>query len=214
MRTAELIELLSARLQPVDRRQLTRSVALSVGFGFAAAIIATALLYGFRTDLDRTRSVLFLLFKLAFASTVVLVGLAWLLRLARPGAEHGSKYLALATLPFATLCTLAVINLLLVPPADWEAMLMGHEWRKCLFSIPILATAPFAALVWALRRGAPTDLKRSGAVAGLVAGGVGATAYALHGTGDQFPYIALWYSGTLALCALAGAVLGPKMLRW
>ena len=64
MRTAELIELLSARLQPVDRRQLTRSVALSVGFGFAAAIIATALLYGFRTDLDRTRSVLFLLFKL------------------------------------------------------------------------------------------------------------------------------------------------------
>jgi len=112
--------------------------------------------------------------------------------------------------PFIAIFALAVINLLITP----QAMLIGPEWWKCLISIPILAVLPFAVIVWAVRRGAPTDLMRTGSVAGLVAGGIGATAYALHGTGDALPYIALWYGSTLALCALAGALLGPRLLHW
>lgn len=38
--------------------------------------------------------------------------------------------------------------------------------------------------------------------------------YTLHCTDDSLPFIAMWYGGTIALCALAGAVLSPRLLRW
>lgn len=112
--------------------------------------------------------------------------------------------------PFMVMMSLAAIDLLVAP----RTTLAGTEWPKCLLAIPILAVPPFAAIVWAVRRGAPTELTRTGSVAGLVAGALGAMAYALHGRGDALPYIALWYGGTFALCTLAGALLGPRLLRW
>ena len=27
-------------------------------------------------------------------------------------------------------------------------------------------------------------------------------------------FVALWYGGTIAFCTLAGALLGPRLLRW
>jgi len=54
----------------------------------------------------------------------------------------------------------------------------------------------------------------SRAFAGLVAGGISAVAYALHCTDDSLPFVALWYGGTIVVCTLAGAALGPRLLRW
>src|SRR5260370_1427946 len=65
-----------------------------------------------------------------------------------------------------------------------------------------------------VRRAAPTNLARTGAFAGLIAGGVSAMAYALHCTDDSLPFVAVWYGGTIVLCTLAGAALGPRLLRW
>lgn len=72
---------------------------------------------------------------------------------------------------------------------------------------------PFALIVWAVRQAAPTNLVRTGALAGLAAGGVSAAAYALHCNANSLPYVALWYGGTIMLCTLAGAALGPRLLR-
>jgi uncharacterized membrane protein YfcA len=58
------------------------------------------------------------------------------------------------------------------------------------------------------------DLKRTGAMAGLVAGALGATAYAFHCGDDSIPFIAIWYGAMVALCAFIGALLGPRLLRW
>jgi len=74
---------------------------------------------------------------------------------------------------------------------------------------------PFAVIAWAVRRfAAPTDLPRTGALVGLLAGGVSAMGYALHCTDDSLPFVALWYGGTIVLCTMAGALLGPRLLRW
>jgi hypothetical protein len=51
-------------------------------------------------------------------------------------------------------------------------------------------------------------------MAGLVAGSLTATAYALHCPDDSLPFIAVWYGGAIAVCALLGAKLGPWLLRW
>ncbi len=93
-------------------------------------------------------------------------------------------------------------------------MILGDEWLECLLSIPIIAILPFAVVIFAVRRAAPTNLVRTGAVAGLIAGGVSTVAYALHCTDDSLPFVAVWYGATIVLCTLAGAALGPRLLRW
>jgi hypothetical protein len=70
------------------------------------------------------------------------------------------------------------------------------------------------SLIWALRKGAPTNLMRTGAIAGLVAGALGAAVFAFHHPGGSIPFIALWYGGSILLCALVGAILGSRLLRW
>ena len=46
-----------------------------------------------------------------------------------------------------------------------------------------------------------------------VAGAVGAGACALHQPGGSLPFIGLWYAGPVLLCALLGALVGPRVLR-
>lgn len=107
------------------------------------------------------------------------------------------------------------LSLAYAPSTHWEAMIVGDMWLECLVSIPIIAIVPFAVIVWTVRRlAAPTDLARTGAFAGLAAGGVSAMGYALHCMDDSLPFIALWYGGTIILCTVAGALLGPRLLRW
>jgi hypothetical protein len=95
-----------------------------------------------------------------------------------------------------------------------QDMIFGPEWMMCLACIPVFAIAPFATLIWALRMAAPTDLRRTGAIAGLVAGALGATAYAFHCPGDSIPFIAIWYGLPVLFWTLLGAILGPRLLRW
>ncbi len=134
-------------------------------------------------------------------------------RLACPGAERGLSPLTIAV-PFAAIALLGAISLGFAPSSHWNRMILGDEWLECLLSIPIIAIVPFAVIIFAVRRAAPTDLVRTGAVAGLVAGGVSAVAYALHCTDDSLPFVAVWFGGTIVLCTLAGAALGPRLLRW
>src|SRR5260370_20079113 len=90
---------------------------------------------------------------------------------------------------------------------------LGAQWATCLYCIPLFAVVPFAALILALRRGAPVNLKRTGAIAGLVAGALGAAVYAFHCSDDSLPFIAVWYGGMVVLCSWVGSQLGPLVLR-
>lgn len=122
--------------------------------------------------------------------------------------------MTLIGLPFIAIVLLAAINLGFAPKSHWNKMIMGEDWFECLLSIPIIAITPFAIVIGAVRQAAPTNLVRTGAFAGLVAGGVSATAFALHCSDDSLPFVAVWYGGTVVLCTLAGALFGPRLLRW
>lgn len=214
MRTDELITILSTNVEPVERRQVTHALGLAVLVGAAVALCITLLVLGVRSDLGDTRAVLFLSLKLAFTVGIVVLASLLLTKLSRPGGERAARS-PLALLPFLGIVLLAAISLGLAPSSHWETMIAGDTWLECLLSIPIIAVVPFAVVVWAVRQvAAPTDLVRTGAFAGLVAGGISAMGYALHCTDDSLPFIAVWYGSTIALCTLAGAVLGPRLLRW
>jgi hypothetical protein len=213
MKTDDLVALLSTNLEPVDRNAVVRTLFVAIATGAILALGIAFVGLGFRPDLTTPSALMFLAVKVAFAIGVVGLSLAYLTRLARPGGERKISPLLVA-LPFLVVVVLAAISLGSAPRAHWERMIVGDEWLECLLSIPVIAIVPFAVSIWAVRKGAPTNLSRAGAFAGLIAGGVSAMAYALHCTDDSLPFIAVWYGGTIVLCTLAGAALGPRLLRW
>jgi hypothetical protein len=213
MKTEELVALLSTNPGRVARGSFVRTFGVALAASSVLAVGIALVGLGFRPDLTTTRALIFLLLKLLFAAAVVGIASVYLARLARPGGERRISSISMVA-PFAVIILLAVISLGLSPRSHWDKMVTGGEWLECLVSIPVIAIVPFAIAIWAVRRAAPTNLTRTGAFAGLVAGGVSAMAYALHCTDDSLPFVAVWYGGTIALCTLAGAVLGPRLLRW
>ena len=213
MKTDELVALLSTNPEPVDRGLVRRTLYVALAAGLIVSLGLAVVGLGIRSDLTMAGALIFLVVKLCFAVGIVSLALIYLTRLARPGGERKAPYFRV-TMPFLVIVVLAAISLVLAPSSHWDKMIVGDQWLECLLSIPIIAIVPFATIIWAVRRAAPTNLVRTGTFVGLVAGGVSALAYALHCTDDSLPFVAVWYGGTIVLCTLAGAALGPRLLRW
>ena len=215
MRTERLIEVLGTNLEPVKRGQLWRALVWAVVVGEIAAFLVMLATVGVRSDFGSETHWGFMALKLLFTLSLIGTGTVFLIRAMSPG--RGSRKLFLiAFLPFLVfgLAGLVALALAAANPESCVRMMMGMRWQTCLLCIPLFAVIPFAALIWALRQGAPTNLTRTGAIAGLVAGAIGATAYAFNCADSALPFIAIWYGGSIALCAFIGAKLGPKLLRW
>jgi hypothetical protein len=214
MRTDDLVNMLSTNLDAVDWRGISRRILGGAALGAILALVVMMLLFAPRTDLSDLRAWIFVAIKFAFAGAIIGLSLAYLLRVARPSGERRVS-LALIVLPFVIALVVLAVSLAMAPPADWRTMIFGQHWLLCIACIPLNAIFPFAAIVFAIRQfGAPTDLAQAGALAGLAAGGISAVVYALHCTDDSLAFVALWYGLTIALCAVVGALLGPRLLHW
>jgi hypothetical protein len=213
VKTEDLVDFLSTNTEAVDRRATARMLSLALAAGIAVALVIALVALGVRPDLITPRALVFLVVKLAFAIGIVAFARIYLVRLARPGGEQKVSSFPIAV-PFLVMVLLAAIGLWFEPTSHWDKMILGDQWLECLLSIPIIAIVPFAGAIWAMRQAAPTNLVRAGAFAGLAAGAMSAIGYALHCTDDSFPFVAVWYGGTIVLCTLAGAALGPRLLRW
>jgi len=213
MKTDELITLLSTNLERVESFKFGRNISDAILLGVGAASITAVLILGARTDLYESRALTLFLVKVTFGLGIASMASVYLVKHSQPGGEVRSR-ISLTALPFLAVMAIAAVNLVLSPRSHWQHMLIGDQWLVCLISIPIIAILPFSLIMWAIRLAAPTNLRRTGALAGLIAGGISASAYALHCTDDSLPFVALWYSGTVVLCTVAGAVLGVRLLRW
>jgi hypothetical protein len=214
--TDRLIDILSANLEPARHGQFEKMLTLAMATGGAAAFGLMLATVGPRPDLHSTAHLEWLAVKLIFALSVIGTGVPPLVRSARPGFENVTNW-AVALFPFFAAIAVALAMLLLGSPEAWKGMLLGARRAssaRCVLCIPFFAGVPLAALIWALRKGAPTRLKLCGAIAGIVAGGIGAAAYALSCTSDTIPFIAIWYGAAIAICAVVGAQVGPSLLRW
>lgn len=213
MRTDDLIEVLSADLEPVDHRRISRRLSFAIAAGVLAVVAIVFGVLGARPDVANTASWVPPIVKIAATATILVPASIYLLKLSRPGGEHGIS-LALVLLPFAAVITLASLSIAAGPSEHATLVLFSDEWIECVVSIPLIAIVPFAAITWVVRQMAPTDLARTGAFVGLIAGCISAIGYALHCVDDSVPFFAVWYGGTIGLCTFAGWRLGPKLLRW
>jgi hypothetical protein len=213
MKTDQLIDMLSTNVEPVKAGRMKKTLFWALLLGGAAAFCLMLTTVGLRTNVADGFRPGFLALKLLFTLSLVGVGAALLVRLMRPGQDARSLF-PLTFLPFLVVACAGVVALAFGQPMAWGRMIFGMQWVTCLLCIPLFAVIPFAALICALRKGAPTNLRRAGTIAGLVAGALGATAYAFHCADDSVPFIAIWYGTLVAFCGLIGALLGPRLLRW
>jgi hypothetical protein len=93
-------------------------------------------------------------------------------------------------------------------------MVFAPNWQSCPLMIAALSMPALIAALLALSGTAPTRLALAGGAAGLLAGALGALAYALHCTESALPFVALWYSLGMVIPAAAGALLAAALLRW
>jgi hypothetical protein len=213
--TDRLIDLLSANLEPVSRGRFATALILAAVTGGVAAFALMLATVGPRPHFDSPPHLEWCAIKMLFALSVVVAATPILARSARPGPSSAARCIAVF-IPFVAVGAAAAAALL-SEPALWREMLVGATTAspvRCLLCIVGFAAIPLTALFAVLREGAPTRPRASGALAGTVAGGVGAAAYALACSSDSIPFIAAWYGAAIGLYALFGALLGPRFLHW
>lgn len=213
MKTDELIGMLSAGVEPVPRRAATRRLvwALAVGLPLAALVMLTQ--FGLRRDLVQAMFWPVLWLKILFPFFFAWGGFVLAQRLARPGVRAGRAWLT-AVLPILLIWAMGLANWMGTPQAERMALLMGPTWRSCALGIALIALPVFIAGMVALRGLAPTRPAWAGAAVGALAGGAGATVYALHCPESTLPFLAVWYVAGMLAPVVLGALIGPRLLRW
>ena len=212
MKTDELISLLAADPAP-EPNTVPRRFTVALALGLALAFLLMVATHGIRPDLARATGEAMFWGKLLFAGSLAFAGLIATQRLGHPGVRLGGVRLALLA-PVLALWLVAAVVLVAAAPAQRSHLILGETWRTCAFSIALISLPLFAATLWALRGLAPTHLALAGASAGLLAGSLSTMVYALHCPESGAPFVAVWYVLGVAIPTLAGAMLGPRVLRW
>jgi len=212
MKTADLINSLAA--DPVAPPvHLGRRVAAALAFGAAVSFVLFMSALGPRHDFMTAMRTM--RFDLKFFDTLTFLAPTALLclRLLRPDARMGALAL-LFLAPFVLLGGSVLAELVLMPEATWGPRLIGHNAMHCLMLIPLLSIPALAALIVAMRAGAPQHPAISGALAGAAAAGVAATIYATNCTDDSPLFVASWYPLATLVVAAVGALAGRRFLQW
>jgi hypothetical protein len=212
MKTHELIDLLAQDASPALPQPFTPKL---LGAALAGAVVSGLVLVawlGLRPMGPAMHSPPFWM-KAAYTSLLALAGLMATVRLGRPGGRIGAT-LALAAVAVAWLAMLAMMETMRTPAAGQSHLWLGWTWSICPFRILALALPVFAAVLWLMRRMAPTRPGLAGAAAGLFAGGVGATVYGLYCEESAAAFVVVWYSLGVAASAAIGAAVGARLLRW
>ncbi len=212
MNTDDLIDFLATRVEAVDPARQDRLLTLAMAGSLCLAAVACIFALGVRPDLLKAMGTFGFVVKVGFLSAVVVIAAHGLRRAARAGRANG-RLLRLVLLPLALVWFAAVIQIVATPTTSGMAT-MFNDWFVCLLAIPLLSVIPLVVMTMVLRETAPTDLHYCGALLGLVAGGIGALAYASFCVNDAPAYVGVWYAAALAIVAGFGWLTGPRFLKW
>jgi hypothetical protein len=212
MDTNELVRSLAAdhafRARPVGP---VLAVALALALPFTMTMFMMRL--GMRPDFMAATHNPFFVLKFVFTLAVAVTSVALASRLVRPGADV-LRAAWLLVIPVLLLAGGIGADMMLPEGSPWMVRMRGSNSMVCLSAIPALSLPLLIAALIGLRRGATTRPMLTGAVAGLVAGGIAATFYASHCIDDSPLFVATWYGIALAFVALVGAFAGRWVLRW
>lgn len=213
MKTDDLITLLARQPDALPKTQPLRDTALAGVAGLVAALLLMALVLGPRTDLaEAVASPLFWQKIGALALLAVVAGVA-AYRSGLPGRSlQSAERLRWATPVWLAVAT--VVTVVSAPAGERLALFHSPTILVCLTMVPLLSVLPAAAMLWALRRAAPTEPDRAARAVGWTAGAIGAFAYAFHCQADQPGYVLIWYGLALVATVTLTRATATRWLRW
>lgn len=214
MKTQQLVELMAASGSGIDRKAITRRQAGALALGVALAFALMAATMGPRPDLAQAAALPMFWVKLLFPASMALAALAAAWRLGHPGMTLNRATAIGLGLPLLAVWGMALAVLQQAPAAERASLLLGATWSECVFNIAWISAPVFVAAFWAARRLAPTRPRLAGAACGAFAGAAAAMVYALHCNEMQAPFLATWYVLGMLIPVAAGALAGPRWLRW
>ncbi len=198
-------------LEPVRPLKLSRGASIVVALLITAAAVI-ALTKGMRADIVVGDPAPMFLLR---AGLLLLLGggCGWAaLNMASPsvGKQGQSWKMALAA---AALLPLTALIVAITGHGD-IAMNNARYGLDCMLFSAMGGLATATPMVLWLRRGAPTSPERAGWLTGVAGGAMGAFAYGLHCPFNDLVYIGLWYSLAVGICAVAGRLVVPRLIRW
>ncbi|MGY6706265.1 NrsF family protein [Roseinatronobacter sp.] len=210
MKTEDLIAALSADTLP--QKTVAQQLARALPVAMVISIAAFLAFWGPRPDIWTA------LGSVAVLKTILPLGLAVMaaalaLSLTHPGIRHDIRGAALALFVVLVLGAFGAA-LLNAGLAGLIAALSTPSLQACLLSIPVLGLPVLLAVFWALSSGAALQPRLTGAVAGLIAGGLAASVYSLYCDKDMVLFVVPAYFTAIASIAVIGALLGPRLLKW
>lgn len=210
--TDTLIASLVNDLRPA--RVLRRRYGLALAAAAAAATLAIILVvFGFRSDVTAGRfntlfliaNGLFLILGIACAATVIAMGNP------QVGSRHsGWRWVAAA----AGLLPLSAVIMLASGTESPPGTVMSVHELDCVLAGVGFGLFTAAALIFWLRRGAPTSPARAGLLVGIASGCIGIFAFAFHCSSNTIYHVGLWHSAPVLISALLGRLLVPWLVRW
>jgi hypothetical protein len=212
MKTDRLIRVLAADASP-SPGPVGAGLALALMLAAPFSIALFMMVLGVRADVMSAMHNPFFDLKFVVTLSLAIVAIAISLHLARPETSP-SGWLWLLLIPVILVALGIGVEMMMPHRRPWLARLIGNNALACTLSIPLFALPLLIGALLALRRGAPSRPALTGAVAGLVSAGLGATLYASHCTDDSPLFVATWYSLAFAFVAGVGALAGRRLLRY
>lgn len=212
MQTDRLIRALAADAgQP--QGPVGASLALALMLAAPFSIVLFTMILGVRADVMTAMHNPFFDLKFVVTLSLAIPAIVISLHLVRPEATPNG-WLWLLLIPVVLVVLGIGAEMMMPHQRPWLTRLIGNNAIACTLSIPLFALPLLLGALLALRRGATSRPALTGAVAGLLSAGLGATLYASHCTDDSPLFVATWYSLAFAFVAAVGAVAGRRLLRY
>lgn len=151
--------------------------------------------------------------KLAYTLLLVAVAARLTARLSKPLAQLTRPLKQLWFL-LLTMLGLGAWTLYQTAPGERLDYLLGQTWLICPWIVFLVSLPGLVFLQLTMRQFAPTALKEAGFACGLLAGALGATAYALACPENSAAFVAIWYTLGILLTAFTGAWTSRWFMRW
>lgn len=206
----ELVSDLEARTIPKSSRLMWRRLALMTAFASMISFAAIMLVLTRSPHLAHgpTTTIIFA----AMAGLALAAGAFWsVLQLSYPENRVGLLWLLF---PMAILTFGIGVELSQTHRTSWSNRLWGANPLACYLYVTALSLPILSAILVALRDGASTHPRLSGAMAGLVAGGITMALYTIHCPENSLLFIASWHGLAVLTVTLLGAIAAGRCLRW
>ncbi|HEY4199298.1 MAG TPA: DUF1109 domain-containing protein [Devosiaceae bacterium] len=211
--TDNLIDALVEDMRPVKRGAIIGRLMLALALALPISAVIMLALLGLRPDMPVAVTTPIFWIKSGYTLVLAAFGGLAVFYLARPGLS-GRRALLAALAAFAVVALCSAFELAAAPAEIRQALIMGSSALVCPLYIIGLSLPFLLSNLLLLRRLAPTNLALAGLAAGLFAGAAGAWVYSFHCTEETLPFLAIWYSGGIALVGLLGTLMGKWTLRW